>query len=185
MKIYLLTSIALIFLSSSLTLTHAQDGGSIIIDKKEIETIFEQGLEVLATGRTVSDIVARHVDVGEEFMGVSVVQRPKTSVSEQESGIAHTDLDEIYYIVSGEGTMVTGGKFVDMAESHSDLLGAMQRGNIVGGVLQKVKPGDIAIIPKGMPHGWHEIVTDNIGYIIFRGDPNKVMKEKYGPSLPD
>lgn len=179
MKITLLAGIALFYASSTIPAAHAQDGGSVIIDKKETEAIFDQGLEVLATGRTVSDIVARHVDVGEQFMGVSVVQRPKTLVSEQETGISHVDLDEIYYIVSGEGTMVTGGKFVDMQESHSELLGAMHRGTIVGGVLQKVKPGDIAIIPKGMPHGWHEIVTDNIGYIIFRGDPNKVMKEKY------
>lgn len=179
MRSYLLTGIALIIASSSLSASYAQDGGSIIIDKKEVEAIFDQGLEVLATGRTVSDIVARHVDVGGQFMGVSVVQRPKTSVTELETGIAHVDLDEIYYIVSGEGTMVTGGKFVDMEQSHSDLLGAMHRGSIVGGVLQKVKPGDIAIIPKGMPHGWHEIVTDSIGYIIFRGDPNKVMQEKH------
>ena len=100
-------------------------------------------------------------------------------VTEHETGIAHVDLDEIYYIVTGEGTMVTGGEFVEVEQTHSDLLGAMLRGNIVGGVLQKVKPGDIAIIPKGMPHGWHEIVTDSIGYIIFRGDPNKVMQEKY------
>jgi uncharacterized RmlC-like cupin family protein len=40
-----------------------------------------------------------------------------------------------------------------------------------------VKPGDIAIIPKGMPHGWHEMVTDSISYIIHRGDPHKVMQE--------
>lgn len=179
MKNTLLTGIALVVIGSSFAAAYAQEGGSIIIDKKEVEAIFDQGLEVLATGRTVSDIVARHVDVGEQFMGVSVVQRPKTMVTEQESGIAHVDLDEIYYIVSGEGTMVTGGKFIDMQETHSDLLGAMHRGTIVGGILQKVKPGDIAIIPKGMPHGWHEIVTDSIGYIIFRGDPNKVMKEKY------
>ena len=75
--------------------------------------------------------------------------------------------------------MITGGEFVDMQTSHSDLLGAMRRGQLIGGVLQKVKPGDIAIIPKGMPHGWHEIVTDSIGYIIFRGDPKKVMQEVY------
>ncbi len=157
----------------------AQGGGSIIINEKEVETVFDQGLVNLATGRSVSDIVVRHVDVGEEFMGVSVVQRSSKEVTEEETGIAHTDLDEIYYIVSGEGTMVTGGEFIDVQITHSNLLGEMQRGVIKNGVLQKVKPGDIAIIPKGMPHGWHEIVTDNIGYIIFRGDPNQVMDLKY------
>jgi mannose-6-phosphate isomerase-like protein (cupin superfamily) len=157
----------------------AQDGGSTIISKKEVDVVFEQGLENLSTGRTVSDIVVRHIDAGEEFVGVSVVQRPKTGVPDTYTGIAHGDLDETYYIVSGEGTMITGGEFVDVQHSVSGLLGPMQRGEIKNGVLQKVKPGDIAIIPKGMPHGWHEIVTDSIGYIIFRGDPNKVMEEKY------
>lgn len=179
MKTALIKSVTTLLLVLPFGLATAQDGGSILINKKEVDAVFEQGLEVLATGRTVSDIVVRHVDVGEQYMGVSVVQRPKSAVAAQETGIAHVDLDEIYYIVSGEGTMVTGGKWVNMELSNSDLLGAMQRGEIVGGVLQKVKPGDIAIIPKGMPHGWHEIVTDNIGYIIFRGDPNQVMQKKY------
>lgn len=75
--------------------------------------------------------------------------------------------------------MLTGGTFVDAEATSSELLGNGHRGALVGGVMQKVKPGDIAIIPKGMPHGWHEIVTDSIGYVIFRADPNQVMNEKY------
>ncbi|MEZ5488720.1 MAG: hypothetical protein R3F50_00175 [Gammaproteobacteria bacterium] len=178
MKTMLTTLIALLA-GVAMSATLAQLEGSVIINKKEVDAVFDQGLVNLANGRTVSDIVVRHIDVGEEFMGVSVVQRSNTPVTEQETGIAHTDLDEIYYIVSGEGTMVTGGEFVDPQVTHSDLLGGMHRGVIKGGVLQKVKPGDIAIIPKGMPHGWHEIVTDSIGYIIFRGDPNQVMELVY------
>ncbi len=172
----LCTTITLLLFSA--TKLFAQDGGSVIINKNEVEKVMAQGLANLATGRTVSDIVVRHIDVGAEYMGVSVVQRSKVLASDIETGIAHDSLDEIYYIVSGEGTMVTGGKFVNPETSTSDLLGPMTRGNIEGGVLQKMQPGDIAIIPKGMPHGWHEITTDNISYIIFRGDPEKVMQEK-------
>lgn len=156
----------------------AQEGGSTIMSKEEIDSTLLQGLANLAEGRTVSDIVMRHISVGEEHMGVSVVQRSKAENNGIETGIAHVNLDEIYYIVEGEGTMVTGGEFVDMQTSNSSLLGPMQRGEIRGGVLQKVKPGDIAIIPKGMPHGWHEMTTDTISYIIFRGDPDKVMQIK-------
>ncbi|NKB33038.1 MAG: hypothetical protein GKR91_08075 [Pseudomonadales bacterium] len=152
--------------------------GSFVIPEAEVEATLLQGLANLAEGRTVSDIVVRHVDVGEEYMGVSVVQRSKVEITETETGIAHVDLDEIYYIVSGEGTMVTGGEFVDPTETNSNLLGPMLRGEIKDGVLQRVKVGDIAIIPKGMPHGWHEIDTDTISYIIFRGDPNEVMQIK-------
>ncbi|OGT71572.1 MAG: hypothetical protein A3H44_14015 [Gammaproteobacteria bacterium RIFCSPLOWO2_02_FULL_57_10] len=57
-------------------------------------------------------------------MGVSVVQRSKKEVGRESASISHVDLDEIYYIVTGE------------------------------------------------------ITTDSIGYLIFRGDPNKVMQEK-------
>jgi len=158
----------------------ADDGGSTIMSKAEIDATLNQGLANLATGRTVSDIVMRHIGVGEQNMGVSVVQRSKVESNGSETGIAHVDLDEIYYIVAGEGTMVTGGEFVDKQTSVSALLGPMERGEIRGGVLQKVQPGDIAIIPKGMPHGWHEMTTDTISYIIFRGDPNKVMEIKTG-----
>lgn len=156
----------------------AADDGSTIMTKEEVEQTLAQGLANLAEGRTVSDIVMRHIDVGEEHMGVSVVQRAKVEANGIETGIAHVTLDEIYYVVDGEGIMVTGGEFSDPQSSNSSLLGPMLRGEISGGVLQAVKPGDIAIIPKGMPHGWHEIHTDTISYIIFRGDPQKVMAIK-------
>ncbi len=156
----------------------AAEDGATLMSKEEVDATLKQGLANLAEGRTVSDIVMRHIGVGEENMGVSVVQRSKVEDNGVETGIAHVNLDEIYYIVAGEGTMVTGGEFVDMQTSNSALLGAMERGEIRGGILQKVKPGDIAIIPKGMPHGWHEMTTDTISYIIFRGDPDKVMEIK-------
>ena len=159
----------------------AQDGGATIITKAEADAVLQQGLANLAKGSAVSDIVVRHIDAGEEFVGVSVVQRAKVTFTGTHTGIAHPTLDETYYIVAGSGTMVTGGEFANKQSSVSDLLGPMERGEIRGGVLQFVEPGDIAIIPKGMPHGWHEMDTDTISYIIFRGDPDKVMQEKYTP----
>ena len=175
---YRLIYIALLAGTMPVLSAFADDSGSIIIPKREINQVLVQGLDRLAEGRAVSDIVVRHLNVGEENLGVSVVQRRKFEVMDSTSGIAHPDLDEIYYIVSGTGTMVTGGEFVDMESSISSLLGPMERGEIRGGVEQYVEPGDIAIIPKGMPHGWLKIDTDAISYIIFRGDPNKVMDEK-------
>jgi uncharacterized RmlC-like cupin family protein len=77
--------------------------------------------------------------------------------------------------------MITGGNFISPTATNSSLLGPMLRGEIIGGIHQPVKVGDIAIIPKGVPHGWHEITTETISYIIFRGDPNKVMQIKNSP----
>jgi len=173
-----LLAITLTLASFSIPVFAADAGGSTIMTKEEVTATLAQGLKNLEGGSSVSDIVMRHIDVGEQNMGVSVVQRSKVSFQGKETGIAHPNLDEVYYIVSGEGTMVTGGEFANMQSSVSSLLGPMERGDINGGVLQKVKPGDIAIIPKGMPHGWHEITSDAISYIIFRGDPDKVMEVK-------
>ena len=176
------TLFALFIWFSSFTFIYADDhlsvSASVIIPKEEVDATLLEGLSRIAGDRSISDIVVRHIDVGEEYLGVSVVQRDKVEVSDTETGIAHIALDEIYYIVAGQGTMVTGGQFKVPTKISSDLLGGMLRGEIVDGTLQPVKVGDIAIIPKGMPHGWHEITTDTISYIIFRADPTEEMAIK-------
>lgn len=156
----------------------ADESGSTIVTRAEVEATLAQGLDILAEGSAFSDIVMRHIDVDGQNMGVSVVQRAKVEFTGVDTAIAHVSLDEIYYVLAGEGTMVTGGEFINSRSSVSALVGPILRGEIRGGVLQSVEPGDIAIIPKGMPHGWHEITTDTISYIIFRGDPDKVMSIK-------
>ena len=182
MKNFKKTVLTLFIWFTSFTLIYADDhssvNASVIIPKEEVDATLLEGLSRIAGDRSISDIVVRHIDVGEEYLGVSVVQRDKVEVSDTETGIAHIALDEIYYIVAGEGTMVTGGQFKDPTKISSDLLGGMLRGEIVDGTLQPVKVGDIAIIPKGMPHGWHEITTDTISYIIFRTDPTEEMAIK-------
>ena len=42
----------------------AQDGGATIIPKREVNEVLLQGLDRLATGRAVSDLVVRHLNVG-------------------------------------------------------------------------------------------------------------------------
>jgi hypothetical protein len=74
----------------------AQDGGATFIPKREVNGVLLQGRDRLATGRPVSDIVVRHLDVGEENIGVSVVQRSKVEVGDTIIGGAHTHVDEVY-----------------------------------------------------------------------------------------
>jgi hypothetical protein len=124
----------------------AQEGGSTIIPKREVNEVLLRGLDNLAGGGAVSDIVVRHLDVGDENMGVSVVQRSKVEVRDTITGIAHPDLDEIYYIVSGTGTMVTGGEFVDK-QSNVSHHGAGAGDDVVD--LVQVRMGNTG---DGVPH---------------------------------
>ena len=79
--------------------------------------------------------------------------------------IAHDQQTEGYLIVSGGGTLVTGGKIVNGRKSAPEsevtkvLNGPSCSGTTVGADIVKkvVKTGDIIIIPAGVPHGWTDI----------------------------
>jgi hypothetical protein len=89
-------------------------------------------------------------------------------------GIAHDSQTEGYLIVSGGGTLITGGRIVNGRKSAPDaevtkiLNGPSCSGTMAGDLVKKVmKTGDIVIIPAGVPHGWTDI-TDHVDYLSFR-----------------
>jgi hypothetical protein len=106
-------------------------------------------------------------------------------------GISHDGQTETYIIVSGGGTLVTGGHIVNGRKSPADsevtkvLNGPSCSGAIAGADVVKkvVKTGDIIIIPAGVPHGWTEI-TDHVDYLSVRPDPDRVLSNNYvNPAL--
>jgi hypothetical protein len=89
-------------------------------------------------------------------------------------GIAHDSQTEGYLIVSGGGTLITGGRIVNGRKSAPDaevtrtLNGPSCSGIMAGDLVKKaMKTGDIVIIPAGVPHGWTDI-TDHVDYLSFR-----------------
>ena len=102
------------------------------------------------------------------------------------SGIAHDGQTETYIIISGGGTLVTGGKIANGRRSAPDsqvtrvLNGPSCSGAIVGDDVVKkvVKTGDIIIIPAGVPHGWTDI-ADHVDYLTVRPDPDRVIPTLY------
>jgi mannose-6-phosphate isomerase-like protein (cupin superfamily) len=106
------------------------------------------------------------------------------------SGISHDHQTETYIIVSGSGTLITGGRVVNGRKSAPDspvttvLNGPSCSGAIAGpGVVSRVvKTGDIIIIPAGVPHGWSDI-ADHVDYLTVRPDPDRVLKPYVHPTL--
>jgi hypothetical protein len=102
------------------------------------------------------------------------------------SGIAHDHQTENYIIISGSGTLVTGGRIVNGRKSAPDsavtrvLNGPSCSGTIVGDDVVKrvVKTGDIIVIPAGVPHGWVDI-ADHVDYLSIRPDPDRVLPSDY------
>lgn len=106
------------------------------------------------------------------------------------TGIFHLHQTETYVIVSGSGTMITGGRIAGgrssapTSEVTTTLNGPSCSGAIVGSdvVRRVVNVGDIVIIPAGVPHGWAEI-PDHVDYLSVRPDPDRVLKPYVHPAL--
>ena len=104
--------------------------------------------------------------------------------------IAHDQQTEGYLIISGGGTLVTGGKIVNGRKSAPDaevtkvLNGPSCSGPAVGADVVKrvVKTGDIIIIPAGVPHGWTDI-GDHVDYLSFRPSARVLEAGYTNPAL--
>jgi hypothetical protein len=111
---------------------------------------------------------------------------PATAAPGTATGIAHDHQTETYIIVSGSGTLVTGGRIVNGRKSAPEsqvtrvLNGPSCSGRIEGPDVVKrvVKTGDIIIIPAGVPHGWIDI-GDHVDYLSVRPDPDRVLPSTY------
>lgn len=106
------------------------------------------------------------------------------------TGLFHDSQTEGYYIISGAGTMVTGGRIVNGRKSAADaavtttLNGPSCSGSIMGPdvVTREVKVGDIIIIPAGVPHGWSTI-PDHVDYLSFRPSQRVLTAGYVHPSI--
>jgi hypothetical protein len=108
------------------------------------------------------------------------------------SGIMHFHQTETYILVSGSGTLVTGGVIMNGRRSTPEsavtttLNGPSCSGRIVGDWVSKhVKEGDIIIMPAGTPHGWLDVPV-HVDYLSVRPDPDRVLPSDYiNPALGD
>jgi mannose-6-phosphate isomerase-like protein (cupin superfamily) len=126
----------------------------------------------------ITDSPIRVTDVGGYKVGVYGVFRPKSVV--QAANRHETTVTEIYYMLEGTATIVTGGTMVD--EKSSGASPNTKRPNfqgprIQGGVSRHVGPGDVIVIPGNLPHWWSSLDTD-IRYLIFRPDPEGLQATK-------
>jgi quercetin dioxygenase-like cupin family protein len=65
---------------------------------------------------------------------------------------------EIFYVIDGSGTMVTGGKLVNESRTNSQNLNGT---GIEGGMSQAVAKGDFVIVPENTPH-WFSAINGTL-----------------------
>jgi mannose-6-phosphate isomerase-like protein (cupin superfamily) len=158
-------------------------GNSRMVDV-EIQTTAQK-----MSSERVGDRAIRVVSINGEYnLGISVVRRAKTGGTSAPEGIEHSQITEVYHVIEGHGTLVTGGQLVAPKEVPANdetvtlLNGPSTEGTrIQNGVSRKIGPGDVVIIPPNTPHWFSEIVSDQIVYLVVRVDPNKVLPAGYIP----
>jgi mannose-6-phosphate isomerase-like protein (cupin superfamily) len=100
------------------------------------------------------------------------------------TAISHAQVTEVYYVVSGGGTLVTGGTMVNATplpaagELVKVAVGPSRTGTFQGGNQMVVSAGDVVIIPAGVPHGFTDI-KEQVTYLSIRPDPEKILPVGY------
>ena len=164
------------------TAQHLPRGTATDVSSAEIQRVVKK-----TPSERVSDQAVRVVSVNGEYnVSIGVVHRSKTGGPSAPGGIEHAQITEVYHVIEGNGTLVTGGTLVDPKEVPANdevvtLLNGPSTGGsrIEGGVSRKIGPGDVVIIPPNTPHWFSEITSDQIVYLVVRIDPHKILPAGY------
>jgi mannose-6-phosphate isomerase-like protein (cupin superfamily) len=69
----------------------------------------------------------------------------------------HETEAELFYVIDGSATLVTGGKLTDATRNGANLTGKA----IEGGSSRKVAKGDFIMVPEGVPH-WFSAIDGTV-----------------------
>ena len=126
------------------------------------------------------DQQVRSLDIGRSNVQIAVAHRGR--LEERRGRVAEHDLvTEVYYVLSGSGTLLTGPDLVNKQRRPPDnravrwLNGPGNNAEDVrNSVINDLTAGDVLVIPAGTGHEFTEI-DDHITYLMVRVDPDKVV----------
>ena len=150
------------------------------ITAAEIQQVLKhQGSEGAGTDRQI-----KVADLGDYRLGVGVLYRGPTKPGAPIAAISHSKVTEAFYIISGSGTLVTGTAVDNVRDFPPETefvrlaVGPSSGGVFKGGDRRPIGPGDVVIVPAGMPHGFDDI-TDHLTYLSIRPDLAGVLPPNY------
>jgi mannose-6-phosphate isomerase-like protein (cupin superfamily) len=137
-----------------------------------------------AMARNIIDQQVRSVDAGKSGIAIGMVHRTKLDQPGANSVAEHDHVSEVYHVISGSATLVTGPDLVSAqrrpaTNENVRLLNGpgSNAASIRNGVTHQLKAGDAIIIPAGTGH-WFTEIDDHITYLMIRIDPDKVVPLK-------
>jgi len=128
----------------------------------------EAALKAAPPNATTFDKVIKTVDEGSYKISVVILRRiPKPG--SQDRGLTHPKVTEVYEILTGAGSMESGGSLVNTSpvDLTAQAAGPSVRGDIRGGETRHMGPGDVAVILPGVPHRFSSL-EGTITYLVTR-----------------
>jgi glc operon protein GlcG len=132
-------------------------------------------LMILATLTSASRLAAGEVtyipseQVAAGFVkGMPLVERENYKVHASRRDAAgqvevHTKDTDIIHVLTGTATLVTGGTMVDGKDvGPEEIRGA----SVTGGETRTIRPGDVIIVPNGVPHWFKEVPGPMTYYVV-------------------
>jgi mannose-6-phosphate isomerase-like protein (cupin superfamily) len=135
-----------------------------IVTAGEIAATLKQSI-----ANNVVDQPIKAADVpGGHKASVALLRRTKAETS----ALIHNRVTEIYQIVEGAGTIVTGGSLENATPTDLTRVnaGPSQTGTHKGGESRRVGPKDVIIVPAGMAHRFSQL-DGAIVYMVYRFEP--------------
>ena len=126
-----------------------------------------------AIAKNAVDTLMKSIDVLGGKAAVAMLHRTRPEAS----ALIHERVTEIYYILDGSGTIVTGGTLKDPKPTDLTRLaaGPSLTGTRVGGDSRRVKAKDIIMVPAGTPHSFSQL-DGPISYLVYRFEPSQTAK---------
>jgi len=149
------------------------------LDNREIQEYVAKAMKERLVDQQIRD-----VEIGKAHVGVGVVYRGKLDKPGPNSVAEHDLVSEVYHIIEGTATFVTGPDLVGKTRRPPTLetvrlFNGPGNGasSIRNGVTHQLKPGDVMVIPAGTGH-WFTKIDDHITYLMVRFDPDRVTPLK-------
>ncbi len=139
----------------------AASAPAIVVGKELVDSTLRQSIANNTLDKKMAETPTRG-----GIVRIGMVHRTKP----EPRALLHNELTEIYQVITGSGLLFTGGTpQAPTPVSDPPNLGPTPSFyvNQDGGVTQKVKAGDLVIIPAGLPHRFSEL-DGPIEYDIYR-----------------
>ncbi len=146
----------------SISLMRALGIGLILVMTATFAMAQQNAMKTFASSADVAALIAKakseHKEGQPNFVQRILSLAPYNANLEYRTGIApasvHEREAEMFYVIDGSGTLVTGGKLAEEKRTNAENLSGA---SIEGGAAQNVAKGDFIMVPENTPHWFSKV----------------------------